>query len=63
MKINVSDRELHTLLAALRFFQIQRDRELAGDFLEIATNGYTCERLSYEEIDALCQRINATPED
>jgi hypothetical protein len=58
MKIQVSDQEFHTILAALRFFQIQRNREIQGDYLEIATNGYTIGRLDYEGIDALCERIN-----
>jgi len=62
MKIQISDQEFHTILAALRFFQIQRDREIQGDYLEIATNGYTIGRLDYEGIDALCERINTTPE-
>jgi hypothetical protein len=53
MKIQVSDQEFHTILAALRFFQIQRDREIQGDYLEIATNGHTQARLDYEGIDAL----------
>lgn len=61
MKIEVSDQEFHTVLAALRFFQIQREREIPGDFLMLATNGHTIDRLDYDGIDALCERINTTP--
>jgi hypothetical protein len=58
MKIEINERELHTVLAALRFFQMQRDRELGSAIVRIATNDQTVERLSFEETDTLCERIN-----
>jgi hypothetical protein len=55
-------REHATMLAALRCFQ-QVDSEccgdIPGDLQDIADNGGTVKRLAPDEIDALCERINA----
>lgn len=58
MKFN--DRELATVLAALRHWQIQRDRYIPGAHLDIATDGGAFERLDDDEIDDLCERLNAS---
>lgn len=59
MIINVSDREFHTILAALRHWEseIDGDIEYKG-LLDIASNGGDVEALEIEEIDDLCERIN-----
>lgn len=60
---DLDDREAATVLAALRYWQ----RGLAGDDAgtlevdDIATNGGALEALSAGEIDALCERLNASP--
>ena len=57
--LTMDDRELNTVLAALRLWQTQREQDLPLDLLSIASNGGTQEpRLSGEEIDALCDRLN-----
>jgi hypothetical protein len=50
----LGDREIATLLAALRYFQANLDDidDLELDHFE------DVDRLSYEEIDALCEAIN-----
>ncbi len=55
-RIVVSDRELHTVLAALRWWQGERHHDYGIN--DIATNGGTCKPLTLDEIDALCERIN-----
>lgn len=58
MKIEVSEREFHTILAAVRHWQCIREREIGSAHLNIATNGGEVERLNDEEIDELCGRLN-----
>jgi hypothetical protein len=60
------DRELATVLAALRYWQWQtlpdmgslNDAQRESDILDIATNGNILDRLDAAEIDALCERLN-----
>lgn len=53
----VDDRELATILAALRYWA--REGLLSsGHERDIATNGDTLKPLTAEEIDALCARLN-----
>jgi hypothetical protein len=62
MKINVSKREFHTILAALRQRAFMMGKVPGGRSLDavrgIATNLGEVEPLSEEEIDALCRRLN-----
>lgn len=57
------DRQVATILAALRAYQSDMK---GGTFTDtdaiccIATNGYTLEPLTPEEIDTLCERLNTT---
>lgn len=57
----MDERETNTVLAALRLWQMQRERDLPGGLVEVATNGHTQEPLTDDEIDALCERINTEP--
>ena len=54
------DRELHTVLAALRYWQRDGERGASERIEAIASNGGKCEPLTPEEIDALCERINVS---
>jgi len=54
--ILVSYREHATILAALRYWQA---RTTIVDMMDIATNGGAIDALDGDEIDALCERINA----
>lgn len=54
--VSIDDRELSTLLAALRNWQQTYHKPL--EIEEIATNGGECDPLDNDEIDALCIRIN-----
>ena len=56
-RIECTDRELHTILAALRKWQRSSFVEQNPELQEIATNGYTLDPLSKEDIDALAERI------
>ena len=61
--LRVSSRELHTLLATLRFYQEQGQCEPANrsEWIEdLATNGGGVQALTDDEIDQLCERINTT---
>ena len=50
-------RELSTVLAALRWWQLRGD--LGSDACnDVATDGGTVEPLSLAEIDTLCERLN-----
>lgn len=73
MLLNVSDREFHTILAALRYWQHpdfgavgsgEESNKARADALEairsIATNEGTFDGLCEGEIDQLCERINCT---
>lgn len=56
---SLSNRELATILAALRYWQgMQLEDVRAFDCETIATDGGTLEPLEPEEIDALCERLN-----
>ncbi len=58
-RLEVSDRELHTVLAALRQWQwIGAEYQYRIALEDIATNGGKVEPLTLDEIDALCERIN-----
>lgn len=52
----VNDRELATLLAALRLYQ---QADCPTDLLDIATNGGAHNPMTPDEIDGLCEKINA----
>lgn len=56
--MKLSDQELNTVLAALRLWQMQRERDIPGSILEIATAGDTVDPLDSDEIDSLCERLN-----
>lgn len=52
--------ELATVLAALRYWQNDMDDpSIGGDLYDVATNGGEFEHLSADEVDALCERLNA----
>jgi hypothetical protein len=56
----LNDRELALVLAALRHWQESHDGRLTNSALwEIATDGGKFQALGYEEIERLCQRLNA----
>ena len=61
MRITVSEREHHTLLAALRMWQ-RATYENQRHHDEIASNGGTVKPLSDREINHLCERINTSSE-
>ncbi len=58
----VNDRELATILAALRFHQaenLQGADEIPGQAIrDIATDGGRLETLGFEDVDRLCERLN-----
>lgn len=59
--IEVDDREVATILAALRFYQAGRQFDASARMEaidDIATNGGDVDALDAEEIDELCERIN-----
>ena len=60
-RIEVSDRELHTILAALRWWQQSGAGESLHDdgIDDIASNGGEVEPLTVDEVDVLCERVNA----
>lgn len=53
----LSDRELSTVLAALRYWQ-REGRMSAGHEFDIAENGGEFSALTNDEIDELCERLN-----
>lgn len=53
----IEDRELNTVLAALRYWQRCGDFG-GGGIQDIATNGGTEQALESDEIDTLCERLN-----
>lgn len=62
MLIKVDLRELSTVLAALRCYQCCLDGDtiiVADSFADIASDGETLVPMSADEIDTLCERINA----
>ena len=64
MKIEVTDREFHTLLAALRLWQrhetpgFKYEVPFFRDLTEIAINHGKCNKLGLHEIDMLCEELN-----
>lgn len=56
----LNERELATVLAALRLFQ-RTDSAHSGPENDIASNGGAIEPLSNAEIDDLCERLNVRP--
>lgn len=60
--LQVTERELATILAALRFYQrddvIAEHRDAA--ILDIATNGGSFPPLDEDEVDRLCEALNTT---
>lgn len=55
----VNEREIGTLLAALRYWQSRQTGRSAGAMLDdIASNGGDFAPLNENEIDDLCERIN-----
>lgn len=60
--IQLSDRELATVLAALRYHQdenLQGGGEIPDAWIrQIATDGGTLVPLDYDQVSALCERIN-----
>ena len=57
----MNQRELKTVLAALRYWQ-REGRFSGGHEQDIATNGGASEPLDGDEIDALCERLNCGEE-
>jgi hypothetical protein len=57
----LNNRELATVLAALRYWQREGLMSSGGEH-DVATDGDTLEPLTTEEIDALCERINGAPD-
>ncbi len=53
----LTERELATVLAALRHWQ-KVSPESAEAFVDIATDGGRLEPLSVAEVDGLCMRLN-----
>lgn len=63
MLLNVTDRELSTMLAALRLWQLPLGT-VAGpnhELMGIATSGGEVESLDAPEVDELCERLNCPP--
>lgn len=56
--MKLTDRELGTVLAALRMYQRALAEYRDEPFSDIATNGGTVHPLDESEIDALCERLN-----
>lgn len=60
--LRVNDRELATILAALRFYQdgnLQDGRQISDEWIiEVATGGGTLKPLNADEVSALCERLN-----
>jgi len=59
IKTAITERELATVLAALRFWQGQKQRVLPAD---LADHFLDHNPLNKKEIDALCERLNAEGE-
>lgn len=61
MQLEVTEREFHTILASLRFWEAFVTKHPEGDqgwFDDIASNGGEIDPLGADEIDALCLRLN-----
>lgn len=61
--ITINERELATVLAALRFWQAKGGFEYCDndDIADIATDCNNLEPMYAEEIDAFCETINCSP--
>lgn len=57
MKIEISNREFDTILAALRIWQRLGNEDQPE--IDIATNGGESPNLSVDEIDGLCEELNS----
>jgi len=55
--IKLNDRELATVLAALRYFQETCDEQVSDDFYNDQFDGDPEAKLSDDEIDELCERL------
>ena len=51
--------QISTIIAALRMYQFELAINTLGEWLDIATDGGTIVPLDDDEIDALCERLNA----
>ena len=60
--VTVDDRQLATILAALRYWQSPGSIGRL-QYMDIATGGGTCEPLDEPEIDILCEDLNTAPEE
>ena len=60
MRIELSDREFHTVLAALRCAQarLQHETMALEDYRDIASNAGELDELDTNEIGGLCERLN-----
>lgn len=61
--LRVTRREFHTIMAALRFWQVEAididsNTIESPNYQKVASNNGLCEPLDFEEVDALCERIN-----
>ena len=65
MKIEVTDREFHTILAALRLYQHETTTKIPfyNDIFRIATNDNALYRLRPNEIEMLCEELNTGERD
>ncbi len=54
--------QISTIIAALRMYQFELAINTLGEWLDIATDGGTIVPLDDDEIDALCERLNANEE-
>ncbi len=57
-KPDLDDRELATVLGALRTYQIAMAENLPHNIDDIVSDGGTLKPLTDAEIDALCERLN-----
>jgi hypothetical protein len=60
-RMRISEREFHTILAALRYYQVQGQSHTTRRptwIEEIATNGGEVVALDADEIDKLCEQLN-----
>lgn len=61
--MTLTDRELATVLASLRFYQTTGGAPLCEGIDDIASCGGTLEPLAMEDIDGLCEKLNAASPD
>jgi len=60
-EVHLNDREHAAILAGLRLYQ-ENHRHFDDDLFDIASCGEEFEPLNVHEIDALCEKINFSPE-